>query len=87
MRTHLSKILSLKITVFLFGILVGILLTLSGVWLKQSFQPEMLEKLEDVPFVICIEDPTWTRPTVEQQSEHLGRDPRYRNESMQYLLT
>lgn len=87
MRTHLSKILFLKVTVFLFGILVGILLTLSGVWLKQSFQPEVFEKLEDVPFVVCIEDPTWTHPTVEQQSEHLARDPRYRNESMQYLLS
>jgi hypothetical protein len=84
---YLTKILSSKIIVFFSGILVGTLLTLLSIWLKQPFRPELLEKLEDVPFVICIEDPTWTRPTVEQQMEHLGRDPRYRFQCMQYLLS
>lgn len=48
---------------------------------------EVLQQGSDVPFEVCFEDDTWTRPTLEQQRQRVWSDPRYASAGEAYLAS
>ncbi len=50
-------------------------------------QANVLQQGERVPFEICLQNPTWTRPTEEEQRETVWRDPRYASAGEEALKT
>lgn len=41
---------------------------------------EVLARGEAVPFQVCLQNPTWTRPAEEEQRKRVWQDPRYAGE-------
>lgn len=41
---------------------------------------EVLAQGEAVPFQVCLQNPTWIRPTEEEQRKQVWQDPRYAGE-------